>query len=90
MKLILWNIAFGAVELYCVLVLLYQMRVASDLQRKLLVLSLIILQALEVARTLYDMDGPGDHFPLEIGLPLLALQAIITTIATTKRYTRAH
>jgi hypothetical protein len=44
---------------------------------RLAVLSMAIVSILEFATTLYDINGPGGHFPLGVRIPVLTLATIL-------------
>ena len=44
---------------------------------RMAVVSIAIIGLLESATTLYDINGPGTHFPLEIRIPVLLLETIL-------------
>lgn len=49
----------------------------SSKRSRMMLLGLLILQTLELAASMYDINGPGDHFPLPIRIPIMIIEAVI-------------
>jgi hypothetical protein len=50
---------------------------ANPTKARVAIYSLAIVGLLEFATTLYDINGPGTHFPLEIRVPVLIFETIL-------------
>lgn len=82
---ILFNVAVCSVQIYIVWMLTYvlftrQPRPSGGIffhRPRLALCSMILVSLLEFATTLYDLDGPGTHFPLGIRIPVLAFQTAV-------------
>jgi hypothetical protein len=88
MRLFFLNLAVCSAQMYITWMLLAAFRSkrvgafgATPKKAKLALYSMSIVSFLEFATTLYDIDGPGKHFPLEIRVPVLLVQSIIMLLA---------
>lgn len=78
------SIIISALEAYVIVMLSYRCIFwgPSDSNKhskrdRMILLGLLIMQAQALAATLYDINGPGTHFPLYIRLPIMTLQLIL-------------
>lgn len=82
---IIFNLAVCSVQVYITWMLIYVLVTRQPLptggiyfhRPRLAICSMILVSLLEFATTLYDLDGPGTHFPLGIRIPVLAFQTAV-------------
>lgn len=78
------NIAICGAQIYLLCMLSFALNKKRGMsfgstprKARLAIYSMVVVSLLEFATTIYDIDGPGKHFPLEVRLPVLVAQSIL-------------